>query len=439
MPNELKQLDHKKIAILGLGIENFALVEYLLKHRIDYLITVFDRRTPQAFREKYEKLKNRVAWKLGNEYRQGIDNVDIMFRSPGWPLSCPYTQQALKSGIGLSSPMRLFFEICPSRNIVGVTGTKGKGTTASLIYHILKQAGKRVWLGGNIGVAPLGFIDKIKPTDWIILELSSFQLEDLETSPKIAVITNFTAEHLSSADPNNPNYHSTLSQYRKAKSNIVRWQKRGDTAIINEKLEIGNWKFGNGKKIYFTKSEIPSKLAGEHNRENVAAAVAAAKIIGIKENIIKKAVAGFKGLEHRLEYLKTVNGVKYYNDSFATTPEAAITALESFTGEIILLCGGAEKKSDFTRLAREIKKRVKFVVLFKGQASPRLHRELARAGYPAGDIRSISTMKAAVRLAAEKSGNGDIVLLSPACASFGMFKNYKERGRLFKEEVQRLK
>jgi UDP-N-acetylmuramoylalanine--D-glutamate ligase len=336
-----------------------------------------------------------------------------------------------------------------------VTGTKGKGTVSALIYEILKKAGKKVWLGGNIGIAPFEFLDKIKKDDWVVLELSSFQLEDIEVSPKIAVITNFYKEHLSSADPNNPNYHRSMKRYWNAKMNIVKWQKRGDKVVINKKLEIRNLKFGRGKKIFFTKLELPSKLIGEHNKENIAAAVEVAKIIGIKKDIIKKAVKQFKGLEHRLELVKTIRGIKYYNDSFATTPESVITALNSFKEPIILLAGGAEKKSDFKKLARVIKKkvhpvkpneagakqfnRVKFVVLLNGEATLRLKKELIQSGFFGKNIKLVYNMIEAVRVARKNASSGNIILLSPACASFGMFKNYKERGNLFKKEVEKIK
>src|SRR3989338_3298196 len=185
----LNQLNNKKVGILGLGIENLALIKYLLKHKIRCQITVCDARL---------EIKNKlpVLWQLGKKFKQDLDKFDILFRSPGWPIDCPGICEALKAGVELYSPMKLFFALNPAKNIIGVTGTKGKGTTASLIYEILKQAGKRVWLGGNIGVAPFAFIDEIKKNDWIVLELSSFQLEDTTASPRVAVVTNFYSEHL---------------------------------------------------------------------------------------------------------------------------------------------------------------------------------------------------------------------------------------------------
>ena len=485
----LDKLRNKKICMLGFGIENQSLVRFLLKNKIKSEITICDARSKKELDEKYSVIARRrqptkqsrglrdfhgiaslryrstrndrvINWRLGKNYDKNLKEFDIIFRVPGYPLFSPEIIQAKKFGVEISSPTKLFFELCPTKNTIGVTGTKGKGTTASLIYCVLKQelcrsplagdcgaARGRVWIGGNIGIAPFEFIYKIKKNDWVVLELSSFQLEDMDISPKIAVITNFYKEHLSPADPNNPNYHKTLRDYWNAKMNIVRWQVKGDKAVISKKLEIGNWKFGKGKKIFFTKLDLKSKLIGEHNKENIAAAVEAVRLVGVKHEIIKKAVSGFKGLEHRIELAgvrrvhanKKNEGVKYYDDSFATTPESAITALKSFSRPIILLAGGADKGSSFKQFAKEIKKRVKFVVLLNGKATPKIKKELLKIKYPKNNIKLVYNIKDAVNVAKDKAVKGDIVLLSTACASFGMFKNYKERGELFKQEVSKIK
>ena len=436
-------LKNKKIAILGLGIENLALVKFILKHKVKCEITICDRRN-DVNRSGLAKVK--ISWQLGRDYNKNLDKFDVLFRSPGWSINCPGIVDAQNK---MSSPMRLFFELCPTKNIIGVTGTKGKGTTASLIYEILKTAGKRAWIGGNIGVAPFAFIDKIKKTDWVVLELSSFQLEDMTVSPHIAMITNFYSEHLAPADPNNPNFHKSMKEYWQAKANIFRWQKSNDYLIFNDKFlppspnEVGQAisKQIKSKIIYFKKSELPSKLIGEHNKENIAAAVAVAKIVGVKPEVIKKAAANFKGLEHRLELAREYQGVKYYNDSFATTPESTIIALKSFIAPIILFLGGADKAADFSQLAQEVKQRfheVKFVILLNGQATPRINQELLRAGYEKNKIKLFNNISKAVRFAKKIAVRGDAVLLSTACASFGMFKNYKERGKLFKAVVKSL-
>ncbi len=459
---DLKDLKNKKICVLGWGLENQSLVKFLLKKKIDSQITVCDARKSV---ETSRGLS--LSWKLGKNYNKNLDKYDIIFRSPGYPLFEKNITKAKKTGVKISSSMKLFFDLCPTKNIIGVTGTKGKGTTVSLIYSILKKSfvipakagihrsgspirsrmageGKQVWLGGNIGVAPFSFINKIKKNDWVVLELSSFQLEDFEVSPKIAVLTNFYSEHLAPADPNNPNYHQSLKKYWEAKTNIFKWQKKGDYLISNfqfpifKQFPISNFQT-KSKKIYFKKSDLPSKLVGEHNKENIAAAIEVAKIIGIKKDITKKAVANFKGLEHRIELAKKINGIRYYDDSFATTPESTIIALESFSSPIIVLLGGADKGSDFSRLAKTVKQKVKFVVLLTGIATPRIKKTLIKIGYPKGKMKLVNNIKEAMKQINQKSVNGDIVLLSTACASFGMFKNYKERGNLFKKEVESIK
>ncbi|MFA5359584.1 MAG: UDP-N-acetylmuramoyl-L-alanine--D-glutamate ligase [Patescibacteria group bacterium] len=436
----IKDLQNKKIAILGLGLENLALVKYLLKHKIKCEITVCDAR--ENIEEKIKGTGSRVKpgmtkifWQLGKGYNKNLEKFDILFRAPGWSLDCPGIKMAKKKGVKISSPMQLFFKLSPTKNIIGVTGTKGKGTTSSLIYKILETSGKRVWLGGNIGVAPFEFIDKIKKNDWVVLELSSFQLEDMEVSPHISVITNFYSEHLAPADPNNPNYHKTLKDYRDAKINIAKWQSKKDYFILNSKLK--NIK-ANSRKVYFKKSELTSKLIGEHNKENIAAAVEVAKIIGIKFETIKKAVANFKGLEHRLEFVREIKGIKYYDDSFATTPEAAIIALKSFNQPVVILLGGADKGSDFKQLAKEVKKRCKFVVLINGKATPRIKKQLLKFGYENNRMKLVNNIEDVIKIAKAKAAAGDVILLSTACASFGMFKNYKERGNLFKKQVKSL-
>ncbi|MEA3463544.1 MAG: UDP-N-acetylmuramoyl-L-alanine--D-glutamate ligase [Patescibacteria group bacterium] len=458
---KLNKLQNKKICMLGFGIENQALIRFLLDKKINCEITICDAQKNKNFagtrHGAFPQNKN-INWQLGKNYDANLDKFDIIFRVAGYPLFSSKIKKAKMVGVEISSPTKLFFELCPTKNIIGVTGAKGKGTTASLIYHILKKAGKRIWIGGNIGIAPFEFINKIKKNDWVVLELSSFQLEDMAVSPHIAVITNFYKEHLAPADPNNPNYHRSLADYWNAKMNIVKWQKKGDEAVVNKNLELRiknlelrtkKYFFSNANKdadCYFidnnvikiqnSKFKIQNFLIGEHNKENVAAAVEAAKLIGVTNKIIKKAIAEFKGLEHRIEHVKNVNGVKYYNDSFATTPESAITALESFNGPIILLAGGADKGSSFKQFAKEIKKRVKFVILLNGKATPRIKEELLKIKYPKNNIKLVNSIKSAVKTARENADKGYVVLLSPACASFGMFKNYKERGIMFKQEVK---
>jgi UDP-N-acetylmuramoylalanine--D-glutamate ligase len=442
---KLKKYQNKKIAILGLGIENQALLRYFIHHKVKANFIIHDSRSQEqlgALFLDFDKYKN-IDWVLGAKFNQNLFIYDFLFRAPGWPVFCPGITEALKNGHTiLTSPMNLFFEICPTKNIIGVTGTKGKGTTASLIYKILKTAKKSVYLGGNIGIAPINFLDKLKATDFVVLELSSFQLEDLQFSPKIAVITNIFKEHLSPADPNNPNYHKSYASYIKAKLKISHAQKSSDFLVLNNRdkktfLQHAGL-LGSSQKNYFTNSELPSRLVGNYNKENIAAATTVAKILKIKPEIIARAVRNFSGLEHRLEYVATIYDVDYFDNSFATTPESTAMDLDSFVEPIILLAGGADKGSSFRALAKKIKAKVKFLIFFPGAGTDRLLIELKEINFPKNQMFLARNMELAVIKANELALPGEVVLLSTGCASFGLFKNYKERGNLFKTFVNKL-
>ncbi len=415
----LKKLNGKKIALLGLGLDNQALLALLKSQKIKAEITIKDaKQDPLGF-------------------NKNLYIFDILFRSPGWPIACPGIQEAIKKGqTEISSPLNLFMALCPSKNIIGVTGTKGKGTTASLIYQILKDAHKKVFLGGNIGVSPLSFLNKIKKTDYVVLELSSFQLEDLKLSPRLSVITNLYKEHLAPADPNNPNFHHSYGAYWQAKLNIAR-HRENKYLIVNQNLKnkLKSIKLP-GKVVYFSKSSIASKLVGDYNQENIGATLEAAKILKINPKSAAKTIARFKNLEHRLEFVAEIKGVKYFDNSFSTTPESTILDLKSFNLPIIQIAGGADKGANFKPLAQNIKQKVKFLILLKGQATPRIKKELLAINFPVSRMTEVDNMKAAVKISKQKSQAGDIVLLSTACASFGIFKNYKERGNLFKQYVR---
>jgi len=435
------ELAGKKIALLGLGLENQALLQYFLKYHLKNTITICDSRAVKELGERYQILKQvpQIRWRLGKKYNQALYNFDLLFRSPGWPMACPGIQEALKHEATLTSAMNLFFSLCPTSNIIGVSGTKGKGTTSSLVYQILKTAGKKVLLGGNIGVAPFNFINKIKPTDWVVLELSSFQLEDLKASPKYSIITNIYKEHLAPADPLNPNYHKNFRSYILAKLNIARAQTKADYLFLNQKFKPLFTSYqrhlGGGRKIYFTGSKLASRLVGNYNQENIGAAIALAKTLRISNDTIKKAVATFEGLEHRLEFVAKKEGITYYDNSFATTPESTIMDLQSFKAPIILLVGGADKGANFKPLARAIKQKVKLAILLDGTATKRISQELIKIKYGRAKMPLVKSMDEAIKTAREGAEPGDIVLLSTACASFGLFKNYKERGNLFKYYV----
>ncbi len=442
-----KNLAKQSIALLGLGQENQAFLAWLLKHRFPGKITICDQRNKQSLMANLPanvKAKitqgekgQQISWQLEELFKNDLGKFNYLFRSPGWPVSCPAIKQAIKEGAKLTSPMNAFFAQISSQQIIGVTGSKGKGTTASLITAILKQAGKQVFLGGNIGIAPFSFIDKITTSDYIVLELSSFQLEDLASSPKISVITNFYKDHLAAADPLNPNYHSSLTKYWQAKLKIARRNNKFLVANLRLKSKLTKEKL-DSKIIYFTASQLKSGLVGAYNQENIGAAVATAKILKIKSTDIKKAIKKFKNLNHRLELVAIKREVKYFDNSFATSPDSTLLDLQSFTEPIIQIAGGADKGADFQSLAKIMVKKVKYLILLPGAATKRLKQTVIANHYPLKQIKEVKNMKEAVRSASCQASRGEIVLLSTACASFGIFKNYKDRGDQFKYYVQQI-
>jgi len=443
----------KKIAVLGLGMEGQDLCQFLLKEKAK--LTVFDQKSPAELGKAYQVLKREgVSFRLGSGYLQdGLLGFDFIFRSPGVKLSLPEIVEAKKAGIPVSSATKLFFDLCPGR-IIGVTGTKGKGTTATLISHILKEAGKDVYLAGNIGQPMLALLPQLKPTSWVVLELSSFQLIDLEKSPRLAVVLFITSEHL--------DWHKDKEEYIRAKSNIVRHQKKADFAVLNADNENSSSfasltkarvsYFSRQKKVdgcYVEERKIfladqlvgetsDLQLRGEHNWENVCAAVLASSLAGADLGSIKKTVFSFSGLEHRLELVGEAKGVRYYNDSFSTTPETAIAAIRSFQEPVVLIAGGSEKGSDYTELGKEISRSSVKTLILIGEMAERIKEACQKAGFKGKWVADLKNMEEIVDSASQEVGEGGVVLLSPACASFDMFENYKDRGRQFKEHVQAL-
>lgn len=438
---------------MGLGDENVALVSYLIKEGA--LVTVCDQKSREELKENLARLKNLdgIDYQLGEDYLDNLKNYDIIFRTPGLPYLHSKIREAKNSGAEISSQTKLFFARCPSP-IIGVTGTKGKGTTTTLIGEILKQSGKHVFVGGNIGQPPIEFLDQLKVNDLVILELSSFQLQDLKKSPHIAVVLDIKVDHL--------DYHSGPKEYIEAKKNIVDFQQDSDFAVIcadyltsfefaaqtpakvyyfsrRKSVDLGAFVL-DGKIILRTEDfekEIIDiakvQLRGSHNLENICAAVTAAYLAGADISSIQNTVAGFKGLEHRLELVGEVSGVKYYNDSFSTTPDTAIAAIKSFSEPIILFLGGSEKNADYRELADVITQSTVKMVVPIGLTADRIIKEISNPKIEI--ISGIKSMSEAISLAQEKAQPGDVVILSPASASFDRYKNYQERGQLFKELV----
>lgn len=467
----LTDLEGKKIAILGLSVEGISTAKFLLTHGVGEL-TLLDKKSLGELGKEVSELASdkAIELKFGDGYLDGLTNFDVVFRTPGFPLWHPALRESGKTGVIITSQTKLFFDLCPCP-IVGVTGTKGKGTTATLIYEMLKASGKDVFLGGNIGRPPLDFFDQLNQSSLVVLELSSFQLEDLGKSPHLAVVLMTTSEHLASAAPDSPNYHRSLAEYLAAKKNIVRFQKPDDLAVINADFEnaLKVAADGAGKKHFFSvrRGLLPGAflhkdqlvaclgierevicrrdevlLRGEHNLQNILAAVLAARLMGIDLPRVREAVKSFRGLEHRLEFVGEVGGVKYYNDSFSTTPETAVAAIKSFAEPLIVILGGSDKGSDYAELGRILGEMANLkAALLIGQMAKRIKRAADEAGgFPpkALVVGGLKDMKEIVAKAESLAALGDVVLLSPACASFDMFKNYKDRGEQFKKEVSNL-
>ncbi|OGM15179.1 UDP-N-acetylmuramoylalanine--D-glutamate ligase [Candidatus Woesebacteria bacterium RBG_19FT_COMBO_42_9] len=427
----------KKIAILGFGMEGKDLANYLLREGAK--IFVFDRKNEGDL--NFEGVaKNNLTLICGKDYlRDGLGNFDTIFRSPGVYRNIPEIVKAESEGVTISSAIKLFFDLSPAK-IIGVTGTKGKGTTATLIYEILRKAGYDVYLAGNIGKPFLELIPKLKKESLVVLELSSFQLIDMDESPHIAVVLNITQDHL--------DWHKDLSEYVSAKKNIVKFQGKDDFAVINSDYEPPKSfsKQTKAKVVFFSKRQLADRykksllLKGEHNWENVAAAVAVSDILKVSDEAVLKVLTTFRGLEHRLELVGKVKGITFYNDSFATGPQPTIAAIRSFDEPLTVILGGSEKFLDYKGLGEEISKakNVKFVILI-GQVRQKIRIAIKNAGYKGKIIdKGNSSMEEVVREAFLNTPNGGVILLSPAAASFDMFRDYKDRGRKFKSAVKAL-
>src|SRR3989338_6384171 len=443
----LKDFKNKRICFLGLGLENLSLAEYLAKKGIK--ATVFDRRSAAELGERFEKIeKLGVDFRGGNNHLQGIADFDVIFRTPGF-MDAGKTK--FKKSAVFTSPMALFFDLCPAK-IIAVTGTKGKGTASSLIFHILKKAGKNVWLAGNIGVAPFDFIGKIKADHFVILELSSFQLLDFRGSPHIAVVTNLFPDHLSPADPLNPIYHKSLKEYYGAKANIFLNQKKDGWLVVNKNSRHPDnlLKKSGARRVYFEIDDNLHKsrhLIGVHNQENIAVSCAVAKILGIPAKTIYKAVESFSGLEHHLEFVAEINGIRFYNDSASTMPAATLAAARAFSRSVILITGGVNKGYDLKEFAKDLlKSPYSLSIMLIGRTSKELFGHFKKMGpelkkhksavYYRGGKNIKEIIKDAMAIASKEGG---VVLFSPGFASFDMFQNSKDSGKKFKEAVWELK
>lgn len=453
----------KKVLIFGMGLHGggVAAVKYFLRHGAE--VTVTDLKSRRELAPSIKKLPNnkRLTFSLGGHKKEDFRHADIVVKGPGIPLESPYLKIAMKAGATITSDVAVFFEEAKG-TILGVTGTKGKSTTTTLLFELCKTKAGHTYLGGNIRISVLDFLDKLQKNDTAVLELSSFQLETLPSvkrSPHISVITNLSPDHL--------DRYGSVQAYYRAKYPIFQYQKPGDFVVCNfddknvqrlgkklpsvrrywfsVKRVVTQGAYAQDGVIYFKKGKRAEriidfqecKLRGEHNLSNALAAVAAARLHGVPKITIAKKLKAFPGIPYRLEFIAKKNGRSYYNDTTATNPVPSIHALSSFEEPIVLIAGGSEKNLNFDDFVKSISRRVKALVLLDDKASRRIYELLQKQKqYP--PVLWAKTMKQAVRLAHQQSDPGDVVLLSPACASFGLFKNEFDRGDQFNDAVKKL-
>lgn len=451
-----KWLKNKKVAIIGLGVSNGPLIDYMQKMHAK--VTVFDKRTEDKIDENIlKRIKEyKIEKQFGENYLSNLKDFDIIFKSPSCRPDLPEIQEEVKRGAKLTSEVELVLEFAPCK-IIAVTGSDGKTTTTSLIYEILKNKYK-CFLGGNIGTPLFTKINEMRPEDIVILELSSFQLMTMKKSPNIAVITNITPNHL--------DIHKSYEEYIEAKTNIFTNQTEKDILILNYDNEITKSfaKRAKGKTIFFSSKEKlqngviydegivktvedglrrhilklkDTKLRGDHNAENICAAIAATKSLVEPEEQIK-AIMSFEGVNHRLEFVREINGSKWYNDSIASSPTRTIAGLNSFDEEIVLIAGGYDKHLDYEPIAETILKKVKTLILM-GQTAEKIFGVVNQKKTNQDiEIYKVKALEEAISKAKEKAKPGQIVLFSPASASFDMFKNFEERGNRYKELVKNI-
>ena len=464
MSEYLETLRGKSIAVIGMGVSNIPLIRTLLRSELK--VTVCDKSTRERVEEQASELESLGAkLRLGPDYLAKIYKFDIIFRTPGLSSNTLELKKALDSGSVLTSEMELFFQLCPCK-IIGVTGSDGKTTTTTLISEFLKEAGFNVYLGGNIGRPLLPDVDGMAPEDIAVVELSSFQLMSMSRSPNVAVFTNLSPNHL--------DYHHTMEEYTSAKMNIFLHQNPEDRAIFNydnditrslskkasgtvtyfsrqTKLEENGTYVGpnypEGQAIWLSNQQgqrlvLPLediRILGVHNIENYMAAIAAVDGI-VPDKCVRAVAQRFTGVEHRIELVRELDGVKYYNDSIGTSPTRTMACLDSFEQKLIIIAGGYDKGVPFTQLGIAIVEKVKTLILTGDTASAIKKAVEAAEGYEESGLQIIETedLAAAVTAAQNVAQDGDVVVLSPACAAFDRFKNFMELGRVFKQLVNEL-
>ena len=445
----------KKVAVIGLGVSNRPLVEGLLGAGVKVLVC--DKRHREDFNGLIEGLERRgMTAALGLDYLDHLEGADVIFRTPGLRPDVSQLEKAVAAGARLTSEMEAFLDLCPCR-MIAVTGSDGKTTTTTIIAGLLKAAGYRTFVGGNIGHPLLCQVDDIRPDDMVVLELSSFQLMTVRQSPSIAVVTNLAPNHL--------DVHKDMEEYVRAKRNIFAYQDSGDRLVLNADNEItaGFAAQARGSVILFSRRKtieggvyLRDKtvycegrpvlttddilLPGLHNLENYMAAIAAVDGL-VPDEVIRSYARAFGGVPHRIELVRELDGVRYYNDSIASSPSRTTAGLRSFAQKVILIAGGYDKHIPYDALGPEIVEHVKALLLTGDTAEKIKAATLAAPGYREGKpvICGCADLKDAVERARALAEPGDVVMMSPASASFDRFKNFEERGNVFKDLVNSLK
>lgn len=450
----LNGLKGKRVAVMGIGISNRPLIELLLTAGID--VTACDKRDRESFDGLIEQLEEKgAAFCLGEDYLDHLAGMDVIFRTPGMRPDLPQLLKAQEEGAEITSEMEVFLSVCPCR-IIAVTGSDGKTTTTSIIAGLLAAEGYRTYVGGNIGRPLLSQAGEMRPDDMVVLELSSFQLMTMKQSPDIAVITNLAPNHL--------DVHKGMEEYIAAKKNIFLHQSPDGKLVLNADNDITSSFVPEARShvVMFSRQRnmhqgivikdgmitcdhravLPVDdilIPGVHNVENYMAAIAAVDGL-VSDETIRSFAKSFGGVQHRIELVRELNGVRYYNDSIASSPSRTIAGLRSFKQKVILIAGGYDKHIPYDDLGPEVVRAVKTLIL-AGATGPKIKEAVMKAeGYKTGEpvILDRDTLQAAVNTAYDMAEPGDVVILSPASASFDQFRNFEERGNAFKEFVAQL-
>ncbi len=451
------KINGKRIAVCGIGVSNTPLIENFLEGGAR--VYACDRRSREQLGALADELEAKGAQlRLGEGYLKNLE-VDIIFRTPGMNYYLSELVKARENGIAVTSEMEVFFEVCPA-TIFAVTGSDGKTTTTTLIAKMLEAEGKTVHVGGNIGRPLLPLIEKIRPEDYVVVELSSFQLISMRKSPDVAVVTNVAPNHL--------DVHKDMDEYINAKKNILLHQNAFSRTVLNDDNDIthsfskevrgqymhfsmktpvsnGAWLSDDGT-IYMAYRRMVAPimnrdeiaLMGDHNVENYLSAISAVWGYAGADSI-RKVAREFTGVEHRIEPVRTLNGIRFFNDSIASSPTRTIAGLKAFNQKIILLAGGYDKHIPFEPLAPYINEKVKTLIL-SGPTAEKIENAVKNHSSYDGSIKILhsDSMQQSVKLAYENAEEGDIVSLSPACASFDAYPNFAERGKHYKELVNKL-